>query len=106
MLLKYYRKVPKTGPKCRKRFFLNTEMARDTAKDKCTAASKVSSNFSREEYRHSFRIKRRGVSPSHTMVGFVLSVATAKHLLSDSAENLHMPSCWPTELHLVQKILF
>ena len=36
----------------------NSEMVRDAAKDKCTAASKASSHFSSEEYWHSFRIKR------------------------------------------------
>ena len=40
---------------------------RDTAKDKCTPASKASSNFSNEEYRKSFRIKWRGVPPSPTL---------------------------------------
>ena len=34
-------------------------MVRYTAKDKCTAASKAYSDFSSEEYRQSFRIKRR-----------------------------------------------
>ena len=37
----------------------NSEMVQDTAKDKCTAAPKAYSNFSSEEYRQSFRIKRR-----------------------------------------------
>ena len=37
----------------------NSEMVRDTAKDKCNAASKVSSNFLSEEYRQSFQINRR-----------------------------------------------
>ena len=32
---------------------------RDTAKDKCTAAQKASSNLSSEEYQQSFLIKRR-----------------------------------------------
>ena len=41
-----------------------SEMVRDTAKDKCTAASKAYSNLSSEEYRQRFRIKLRGVSPS------------------------------------------
>ena len=45
----------------------NSEILRDTAKDKCTAASGASSNFSSEEYRHSFQIKRRGVSPCPTL---------------------------------------
>ena len=35
-----------------------SEMVRDTVKNKCTAAAKASSNFSSEEYRQSFRIKR------------------------------------------------
>ena len=43
------------------------EMLRDTAKDKCTAASNASSKFSSEEYRHSCRTKRRGVSRSPTL---------------------------------------
>ena len=42
----------------------NSEIVRYTAKDKCTAASKASSNFANEQYRQSFRSKRRGVSPS------------------------------------------
>ena len=36
-----------------------SEMVRDMAKNKCTGASKASPNFSSEEYRQSFRIKRR-----------------------------------------------
>ena len=44
-----------------------SEMVRDTAKDKCTVASKASSNFLSEEYRHSFQIERRGVSPTPTL---------------------------------------
>ena len=34
----------------------NSEMVRDTAKDKCTTASNASSNFSSEEYRSVFEI--------------------------------------------------
>ena len=34
---------------------------------KSNAASKMSSNFSSEDYRRRFRIKRRGVSPSPTL---------------------------------------
>ena len=41
----------------------NSEMVRDPAKDKCTAAS----NFSSEKYRQSFRIERRGVLPGPTL---------------------------------------
>ena len=40
-----------------------SEMVRDTANGKFTAAPKESSSFSSEEYQHNFRIKRRGVSP-------------------------------------------
>ena len=49
----------------------NSKMVRDMAKGKCTAASKAFSNFSSEECRPSFRIKRRGVSPCGLMVGFL-----------------------------------
>ena len=35
-----------------------SEMVRDTAKETCTAASKASPNFSREEYRQSFAAQR------------------------------------------------
>ena len=45
----------------------NSEMVRDTALDKCTAAAKESSNFSSEEYGQSFLIKWRSVSLRPTL---------------------------------------
>ena len=43
-------------------------MVRDTAKDKCTAASKGSSNLQSEEYWQSFKFKKRhGISPCPTL---------------------------------------
>ena len=59
--IKYYRKVLKTGLKCRKRL-INRKWCEIRQKiGVATAASKASSHFSSEEYRQSFRIKRRGV---------------------------------------------
>ena len=54
--VKFYRKVRKNGSEMQIKAY-NSEIVRDTAKDKCTAASKASLNFSSEEYRQSCRIK-------------------------------------------------
>ena len=59
---------------------------------KSNAGSKASSNFSSEEYRQRFRIKRRDVSPSRNlMVGFLLPAPyVAFNLLPVGHPNPHV----------------